>query len=191
VTFRILKNTLMDQVDRALAEQNQGEVDANWITDRIALGGWVETPEKMQDVAQSGITHILNMAWEFDERELAAPYGIKVFLNTVDDDFAPKSPEVLEQGVQFALSVLEEPNSKLLIHCVAGRHRGPMMTLAVLCVLGWDMNDAMRHISERRPLVDWTPVYVESVTDFLQQYEPEIPSLEAAARVQHADQSPQ
>ena len=162
----------MDQVDRAIAERNQNEVDANWITDRIALGGWVETPEKMQDVAQSGITHVLNMAWEFDESELAQPYGITVFLNTVDDDFAPKSPQVLKRGVEFALSVLEEPSSKLLIHCVAGRHRGPMMTLAVLCAQGWDMEEAMRHISERRPVVDWTPVYVESVADFLQHYGP-------------------
>jgi protein-tyrosine phosphatase len=162
----------MDHIEQALAEQNQGEVDANWMTDRIALGGWVETPEKMQDVAQSGITHILSMAWEFDETELAAPYGIKVFLNTVDDDFAPKSPEVLERGVEFALATLEQPDAKLLIHCVAGRHRGPMMTLAVFCAQGWHMEEAMRHISQRRPVVDWAPVYVESVNNFLQQYLP-------------------
>ena len=160
----------MDQIDRAVVEQAQEEVDANWITNRIALGGWVETPGKMQDVAQSGITHILSMAWEFDETELAIPYNIKVFLNTVDDDFAPKSPEVLDRGVEFALATLEQSGTKLLIHCVAGRHRGPMMTLAVLCALGWSMEDGMRHISERRPIVDWAPVYVESVTTFLNQY---------------------
>lgn len=178
----------MDQTDRAITEQNHGEVDANWITDRIALGGWVEIPEKMQDVAQSGITHILSMAWEFDESELARPYGIKVFLNTVDDDFAPKSPEVLARGVEFALLVLEQPNTKLLIHCVAGRHRGPMMTLAVLCALGWDMDDAMRHISERRPVVDWAPVYVESVNNFVQQYLPGMQTADPAGRVEHGDQ---
>ena len=178
----------MDQVDRAITEQNQGEVDANWITDRIALGGWIETPEKMQDVAQSGITHILSMAWEFDETELAEPYGIKVFLNTVDDDFAPKSPEVLQRGVEFALPVLEQSGAKLLIHCVAGRHRGPMMTLAVLCALGWDMDQAMRHISERRPVVDWTPVYVESVIHFLQQYAPGIRAARAARGAERGTQ---
>jgi atypical dual specificity phosphatase len=180
----------MDQTDRAIAEQNQGEVDANWITDRIALGGWVETPEKMQDVAQSGITHILSMAWEFDEGELAKPYGIKVFLNTVDDDFAPKSPEMLKRGVDFALSVLEDPRAKLLIHCVAGRHRGPMMTLAVLCALGWEMDEAMRHISERRPVVDWTPVYVESVSNFLQHYVSGMQGADTADPVEHGNRHP-
>jgi len=180
----------MDQVDRALAEQNQGEVDANWITDRIAVGGWVETPEKMQDVVQSGITHILNMAWEFDETELARPYGIEVFLNRVDDDFAPKSPEVLERGVEFALRALEQPDVKLLIHCVAGRHRGPMMSLAVLCALGWEMDEAMRHISERRPVVDWAPVYVESVSSFLRQYLPGARTASPADRVEHGNPHP-
>jgi protein-tyrosine phosphatase len=173
----------MDQIDRTITEQqSETEVDANWVTDRIALGGWVDTPEKMQDVAQSGITHILNMAWEFDESEMARPYDIKVFLNTVDDDFAPKSPEFLQRGVEFALAALEDPNAKLLIHCVAGRHRGPMMTLAVLCAQGWQMEEAMRHISERRPVVDWAPVYVESVRDFVQQYLPGIPSGEMGRR---------
>ncbi len=163
----------MDRIDRARAEQNQNQVDANWITERIALGGWVETAEKMRDVAHSGITHILNMAWEFDETALAARYRIKVLLNKVDDDFAPKSPEVLERGLEFALAALSQPDAKLLIHCVAGRHRGPMMALVVLCALGWSMEAAMRHISERRPAVDWAPVYVESVSNFLRQYLPE------------------
>jgi len=168
----------MDRIDRARAEQNQNQVDANWITERIALGGWIETPEKMQDVANSGITHILNMSWEFDETRLAAPYRINVFRNHVEDDFAPKSPEVLERGLEFALAALKQPDSKLLIHCVAGRHRGPMMTLAVLCALGWSMEKAMHHISERRPVVDWAPVYVESVSNFLQKYLPEMPADE-------------
>ncbi len=179
----------MDETDRAIAEQHPVEVDANWITSRIALGGWVETPEKMRDVAQSGITHILSMAWEFDETELAAPYGIQVFLNTVDDDFAPKSPEVLQRGVEFAVATLERLHTKLLIHCVAGRHRGPMMALAVLCALGWEMEDAMHRISERRPVVDWTPVYVESVSNFL-QYSSRMSSGEAV-ELQQAQQDQQ
>lgn len=180
----------MDQIDRDITENDQNEVDGNWITDRIALGGWIETPAKMQDVAQSGITHILSMAWEFDESDLAEPHGIKVFLNAVDDDFAPKSPEVLQRGVEFALLVLEQPDTKLLIHCVAGRHRGPMMTLAVLCALGWDIEDAMRRISERRPVADWAPVYVESVSNFLQQYVPGKLTADAAGRVERLNQHP-
>ncbi len=160
----------MDQVDRTVVEEAQGILDINWVSDRIALGGWVETEEKMRAVAQLSITHIIDMAWEHDDTPEAAKYGIKVLLNTTDDDFQPKGTELLERGVEFALDALRQPGSKLLIHCVAGRHRGPMMTLAVLSALGWRLEDAMRHISQRRPIVDWSPVYVDSVKAFLQKY---------------------
>lgn len=157
----------MDQTDRATIEERHEILDIDWVTDRIAVGGWVETEEKMRAAAAAGITHIIDMTWECDDTPLAAPYGIKVLLNATDDDFQSKSPELLERGVDFALSSLGEEGSRLLIHCVAGRHRGPMMTLAVLCALGWDMDKAMRTISERRPVVDWAPVYVESVRNYL------------------------
>lgn len=157
----------MDETDRAIVEERQEILDINWVTDRIAVGGWVETDEKMRAAAQAGITHIIDMTWECDDTPLAMPYGIKVLLNATDDDFQSKSPELLERGVEFALAALNEPASKLLIHCVAGRHRGPMMTLAVLCALGWDMEEAMRLISDRRPVADWAPVYVDSVRNYL------------------------
>jgi hypothetical protein len=171
----------MDQIDRAIVEETQGVLDLNWVSDRIAVGGWVETEEKMRAVARLGITHIIDMAWEHDDTPLATKYGIKVLLNTTDDDFQPKGTELLERGVEFALGALEQRDSKLLIHCVAGRHRGPMMTLAVFCALGWSMDDAMRHISERRPIVDWSPVYVESVKAFLDEYNRERPESHAAS----------
>jgi hypothetical protein len=44
-----------------------------------------------------------------------------------------------------------------------------MMTLAILCAQGWDMQDAMQTIMARRPVVDFADVYVESVERFLQQ----------------------
>ena len=43
-----------------------------------------------------------------------------------------------------------------------------MMTLAILCVDGWDLHDAMGTIVSRRPVVDFAEVYVESVERFLQ-----------------------
>lgn len=171
----------MDQVDRAVVEEAQGILDMNWVSDRIAVGGWVETEEKMRAVAQLGITHIIDMAWEHDDTPEAAKYGIKVLLNTTDDDFQPKGTELLERGVEFALEALRQPGSKLFIHCVAGRHRGPMMTLAVFCALGWGLEDAMRHISQRRPIVDWSPVYVDSVKAFLQEYNRERPHQGASS----------
>jgi hypothetical protein len=44
-----------------------------------------------------------------------------------------------------------------------------MMTLGVLCSMGWEMENAMAMIRSRRPVVDFADVYVNSVENFLQQ----------------------
>ena len=145
-------------------------MDITWITDRIAVGGGIWTDEKMGEVARRGITHIIDMQIEFDDTALAEPYGIAVLWNPVDDDFRHKSPSVFRRGVEFALGALDTPGTKLYIHCAAGIHRAPMMTLAVMGVLGWKTADAMMLVEARRPVVDFAPVYVESVERFLRGY---------------------
>jgi protein-tyrosine phosphatase len=123
----------------------------------------------MAQVARAGVTHIIDMQIEFDDTALALPYGITVLWNPIDDDFQPKSPEVLQRGVDFALEALDEPGAKLFVHCAAGVHRAPMMTLAILCSLSWKLEDALRLIEARRPVVDFADVYVNSVKRFLQE----------------------
>jgi len=148
------------------------EMDMTWITDRIAVGGGIWSPENMQVVARAGITHIVDMQIEYDDTPLAKPHGIQVLWNPIDDDFQPKPPEIFRKGVDFALDALDLDDSKVFIHCAAGIHRAPMMTLAVLCSLGWKLDDAIQVIETRRPVVDFAEVYVESVERFL-DLEPE------------------
>jgi protein-tyrosine phosphatase len=143
-------------------------MDMTWVTGRIAVGGGIWVSETMAKVAQAGITHIIDMQLEFDDTALAGPFGIKVLWNAIDDDFQPKPPEVFQRGVEFAQDALDEDGSKLFIHCAAGIHRAPMMTLAVLTSLGWTVDAAMQLIETRRPVVDFAPVYVKSVENFLQ-----------------------
>jgi protein-tyrosine phosphatase len=71
--------------------------------------------------------------------------------------------------VDFALEALDQPGTKLFVHCAAGVHRAPMMTLAILCSLSWKLEDALRLIEARRPVVDFADVYVNSVKRFLQE----------------------
>jgi protein-tyrosine phosphatase len=144
-------------------------MDASWVTGRRAVGGGIWTAENMAQVARAGVTHIIDMQIEFDDTALALPYGITVLWNPIDDDFQPKSPEVLQRGVDFALEALDEPGTKLFVHCAAGVHRAPMMTLAILCSLSWKLEDALRLIEARRPVVDFADVYVNSVRRFLQE----------------------
>jgi protein-tyrosine phosphatase len=143
-------------------------MDITWVTERIGVGGGIWTAENMAAVSRAGITHIIDMQIEFDDTRLAGPHGIKVCWNPVDDDFEPKSAEVFMRGVEFGLEALEEDGTKLFVHCAAGVHRAPMMTLALLGVMGWTVEAAMELIEARRPVADFAEVYVRSVEDFLQ-----------------------
>ena len=144
-------------------------MDLTWITGRVALGGGIWTAEHMAEISRAGITHIIDMQIEFDDTPLADQFGIVVLWNPTDDDFQPKEPELFQRGVEFALQALEQEDAKIFIHCAAGIHRAAMMTLALLCSQGWEMEEAMQTISLRRPVVDFAEVYVNSVEKFLQQ----------------------
>jgi protein-tyrosine phosphatase len=142
-------------------------MDITWLTDRIAVGGGIWSAENMAKVAKEGITHIIDMQIEFDDTALAKDHGIEVLWNPTDDDFKPKPAGLFRRGVEFATRALDENGSKLFIHCAAGVHRGPMMALAVLASMGWDLGEARELIEGRRPAADLAPAYVESVERFL------------------------
>ncbi len=146
-------------------------MDMTWVTERIAVGGGIWNDAKMMEVARAGVTHIIDMQIEWDDTAVAKPYGIEVLWNGTDDDFKPKPPELFQRGVEFALRALDDGEGKVFIHCAAGVHRAPMMTLAVLRALGFGLEDARQMIEARRPVVDLADVYVESVEEFMRSYE--------------------
>lgn len=142
-------------------------MDMTWVTDRIAVGGGIWTAANMEAVARAGVTHIVDMQIEFDDTNLAEPHGIAVLWNPTDDDFQSKPPEMFQRGVEFALEALADEQNRLFVHCAAGVHRAPMMTLAILCSMRWKLGEAMQLIESRRPVVDFSDVYVRSVERFL------------------------
>ena len=95
------------------------------------------------------MTHVLNMQIEFDDRPLAAPQGIEVLWNPTDDDFLAETNGVAEEGRGFCDGGPGRSATRLYVHCAAGVHRAPMMTLAVLCSLNWQIDDAMHLIESR------------------------------------------
>ena len=142
-------------------------MDISWLTEKIAVGGGIWSAENMALVAREGITHIIDMQIEFDDTELAEPHGIEVLWNPTDDDFELKPARLFRRGVDFAKTALDGADAKLFIHCAAGVHRAPMMALALLGSMGWELKDAMDLIERKRPVADFADVYVESVEKFL------------------------
>jgi protein-tyrosine phosphatase len=142
-------------------------MDITWLTERIAVGGGIWNADNMAAVAREGITHIIDMQIEFDDTPLALAQGIEVLWNPTDDDFEPKPAKLFRRGVEFAEQALELTEAKIFIHCAAGVHRAPMMALALLGSMGWELEDAMELIEGKRPVADFAEVYVESVEKFL------------------------
>jgi protein-tyrosine phosphatase len=144
-------------------------MDISWLADRIAIGGGIWNAENMARIAEAGFTHIIDMQIEFDDTPLAAEHGIAVLWNPTDDDFEPKPAAMFQRGVEFALAALEDREGKVFIHCAAGVHRAPMMALALLGSMGWDLAKAMELIQRKRPVADFAEVYVRSVEKFLEE----------------------
>ena len=88
-------------------------MDMTWVTDRIAVGGGIWNDENMEELVRDGVTHIINMQIEFEDRPLAEPYPVKVLNNPTDDDFMLKPPALFQTGVDFALEALDQPKGKV------------------------------------------------------------------------------
>jgi len=146
-------------------------MDITWVTERIGVGGGIWNADNMAKVAEAGVTHIIDMQIEFDDTPLAAESGIEVLWNPTDDDFEFKPAELFRRGVEFAKAALDREGTKVFVHCAAGVHRAPMMTLAILGSMGWKVSEAQRLIEARRPAADFVEVYVRSVEEFLWEWE--------------------
>ena len=146
-------------------------VDYQFVTDRLAVGGSIRTAEGVREIARAGITHVVNMQIEFDNRSLSDGTGVRILWNGCDDDYLPKSPELFWAGVLFTLEALEQPEAKVLFHCAAGVHRSPLMVLAVLRVLGYGQQEAIGMIVRARPVADFPSPYLESVEDFVREFQ--------------------
>ena len=141
--------------------------DITFITDRLAVGGAIWTRENLEDILRAGITHVINTRIEFDYGTLVEDDRPRILNLGTDDDFLPKPPGLFQLAVDFALAAFEEPQNKVLVHCASGIHRGPMVALAILRVLGFSREDALRMILTRRPQADFPDIYLDSVENFV------------------------
>jgi protein-tyrosine phosphatase len=145
-------------------------VDYHFVTERLAVGGTIGTAENMRELAQAGITHVVNLQKEFDDSLIADGSGLSVLWVGCEDDFLPKPSKLFWEAVHFTLEALVDPDSKVLFHCAAGVHRSPIMLMAVLRVLGHERREAMEMIRNARPQANFPPIYIMSVEDFFREY---------------------
>ena len=149
------------------------DFDLQFITPRLAVGGGIWVRENLEELMRAGITHIINTQAEFDDSTLRRPGddGLRILWLAMDDDFQPKESGHFFQGAKFALEAWEQPEAKVFVHCASGIHRGPMVALALLRVLGYSRRDAIDLLLARRPVADFPPVYLDSVEAFYAEWQ--------------------
>jgi protein-tyrosine phosphatase len=144
-------------------------VDCTFIYANLSVGGGIFTEANMKELAELGITHIIDCQAEFDDTPLAEALGIKVLWLPVFDNYSEPDVKEFNLAYKFIMETLKANPStcKLHVHCAGGVHRGPMFALMACVMMGVGINDAERRILSRRLIASFPSVYSKSVESFL------------------------
>ncbi|HZU06001.1 MAG TPA: dual specificity protein phosphatase family protein [Chloroflexota bacterium] len=141
------------------------QLNLSWVTDSLAVGGAFR-PEDVRRLRAQGITAVVDLRAEAcDDAALLARHGI-VFLHLPTPDAHPLPLEDLERGVEWVLAQ-QAAGRKVLVHCMHGAGRGPLLGAAVLVACGYRASDALRLLRARR----WQAVPNARQLEVLRAYE--------------------
>jgi predicted protein tyrosine phosphatase len=166
-----LRTTALWAVDHVVRRVTGAPLRAvSEITPQIHVGGQYRR-RGWPILAARGVTAVINMRVEFDDRAAGLAPPRYLHLPTVDDH-AP-DVEHLQTGVAF---IAEEARrgGAVYVHCKSGVGRAAMMAAAYLITEGMPLDQAWACIRQVRPFVRPTAVQVEQLERFAARYGPEI-----------------
>jgi dual specificity phosphatase 3 len=134
-------------------------LNIDFITDRLATGGdlpsdrYDDAVNAVAELVELGVTHIVDNRIEWSDERLVARLAPQIAYrhNGVDDAGQRMPDRWFDTGVDFALTALEDPAARVVVHCHMGINRGPSMAYAILLALGWDPVEAIDAIRRVRP----------------------------------------
>ena len=138
----------------------------DWLTDDLAVGGRfpVERAEHLADAL--GVRAVVDMRAECcDDMNILSAAGLR-FLHLPTPDHHASSPQMLDQGVEFARSHLAR-NERVLIHCEHGIGRSALLALCVLVDGGMEPIEALRLAKHRRGVISPSPAQYEGWSAWL------------------------
>lgn len=127
-------------------------MDISKITDTLFIAAH-PGDEDAQMIHNLNVRLILNMIFIRPAEAYKKPPFKMLTLRTFDSIFLPIPTSKLWEGVGAALPVIQRGET-VLIYCREGRHRSVAMGAAILVALGYNSDDAMRLIKERREKAD-------------------------------------
>jgi protein tyrosine phosphatase (PTP) superfamily phosphohydrolase (DUF442 family) len=142
------------------------DADFVWVVPGLAVGGQ-PTRQQMYRLRSHGIDALLSVRSEDDPEDspqVAKRHGLR-YQRVVVADGVEIPQEALEEIVHL-VAAWRRAGLGVLIHCQAGRRRGPIAAAAVLVDEGWSVHDAMRRVSQARRQTAPTPAQVCSLRRF-------------------------
>lgn len=142
------------------------DADFVWVVPGLAVGGQ-PTRQQMYRLRSHGIDALMSVRAEDDPEDspdVAKRNGLRYQRVVVADGIAIPQ-ESLEEIVRLAAE-WRRAGLGVLVHCQAGRRRGPIAVAAILVDEGWSMSDALRRVTAARRQTAPTPDQLTSLRRF-------------------------
>ncbi len=140
--------SLMRKVHLLRTGNREDVLNISQITDYLFISGW-PAAKHVPEIADRGITLIISMIREKQDKELMEPPFQNIQLSTTDFVLTPMSTDKLHQGVEAALPVIEN-GGKVLTYCKSGIHRSAAMATCILIGQGYTVDEATNLVKEKR-----------------------------------------
>lgn len=167
-------------------EQGAGEnliytgflADLSWLMDGLAVGGCFAADDIPALANAHGIAAIVDLRDEAcDDREALRRAGVD-FLHLPTADMHPPPADVLDQGVAFAREHIRCGRS-VLIHCMQGVGRSPLLALCVMVDSGMDPLAALSQAKDRRACVSPSEAQYRGWAEWLRRHGHAVPDYHA------------
>lgn len=142
------------------------DADFDWVVPGLAVGGQ-PTKQQTYRLRQLGIGAVLSLRAEDDPEDdpsWAERCGLRYQRITVPDA-VPFTDDAFAE-IECLSRQWRAQGLGVLVHCQAGRRRGPIGAAAILVSEGWDVEDALQMVRRARKQFAPTPDQVASLRRF-------------------------
>ncbi len=166
MTRQGIRSTVLWAVDHAVRLTSGANIRRlSQITPHLHVGGQFRR-RGWRRLAARGVTAVINMRLELDDRAIGIAPPRYLYLPTVDDQ-APML-EQLHKGVTFIETEIARGGS-VYIHCGAGVGRAATMAAAYLVHRGLTLEEAWARVRQVRPFVRPTAAQVAQLERFAKE----------------------
>lgn len=164
------------------------ELDFDWVTDDLAIGGCLPAAGAAAALAEAGVTHVVDLRAESrDDRADLRRHGLG-FLHIPTADTCALTPARLHRGVTWIRAALDR-GGRVLVHCQYGIGRSALVAMAVMVSRGTPILDALERAKDRRAIVSPSPEQLQALMAYARRLSSDViaaaslPTFEALAAI--------